>query len=135
MIFRCVALEAGYGTYSLPLLFAELFHPEDRTKKQQLLCLVDSGAGASLINDQYAEALGIDLKAGRLVSMMGIERKAVMSYAHMLTIKLDAELPEFSTLSYFVPNLPTAVLLGEVGIIDHFKIEFEKYKNIRLYPK
>ena len=54
----------------------------------------------------------------------------------MLTIKLDEELPEFSTLCYFVPNLPTSVLLGEEGIFDHFKIEFRKYKNIfEITPK
>jgi len=130
MIFCYVPLEVGYGTYYRPLLFAEIFHPEDRTKKQKLLCLVDSGAGASLINDEYADALGIDLKAGREVPVMGIEANPVTAYGHMLTIKLDEELPEFSTLCYFVLNLSTSVLLGEEGIFDHFKIEFEKYKNI-----
>jgi hypothetical protein len=130
MIFRYVPLEAGYGTYYMPLLFAEIFHPEDSTKKQKLLCLVDSGAGATLINDEYADALGIDLKSGREVPVMGIEANPVTAYGHMLTIKLDDELPAFSTLCYFVPNLPTSVLLGEEGIFDHFKIEFQKYKNI-----
>jgi len=126
MIFRYVPLEAGYGTYYMPLLFAEIFHPEDHTKKQQLLCLVDSGAGATLINDQYAEALGIDLKAGREVPITGIEDNPVTGYGHTLTIKLGDELPDFSVMTYFVPNLPTSVLLGEEGIFDHFKIEFQK---------
>jgi hypothetical protein len=89
MIFRCVPLEADYGTYYMPLLFAEIFHPEDRTKKQKLLFLVDSGTGASLINDEYADALGIDLKAGREVPITGIEANPVTAYGHMLTIKLD----------------------------------------------
>jgi hypothetical protein len=40
----------------MPLLLAEIFHPEDNTKKQELLCLVDSGTGATLITDQYADA-------------------------------------------------------------------------------
>jgi hypothetical protein len=114
----------------MPLLFTELFHPEDRTKKQQLLCLVDSGARASLINDQYADALGIELKAGREVPIMGIEANPGTAYGHTLTIKLDAELPEFSTLCYFVSNLLTSVLLGEEGVFDHFKTAFQKYKNI-----
>jgi hypothetical protein len=136
MIFRYVPLYTDCGMYDMPLLLAEIFHPQDNTKKQKLLCLVDSGAGASLINDQYAEALGIDLKAGRKVPIMGIEANPVTAYGHMLTIKLDDELPEFSTLCYFVPNLPTSVLLGEEGIFDHFKIEFQKYKNIfEITPK
>jgi len=48
--------------------------------------------------------------------MTGIEANPVTAYGHILTIKLDEELPEFSTLCYFVPNLPTSVLLGEEGI-------------------
>ena len=56
MIFCYVPLAAGYRTYDMPLLFAEIFHPEDSTKKQKLLCLVDSGAGAPVINDEYADA-------------------------------------------------------------------------------
>jgi hypothetical protein len=84
MIFRYVLLEAGHGTYYMPLLFAEIFHPEDSTKKQKLLCLVDLGAGATLINDQYAEALGIDLKAGREVPITGIEDNPVTGYGRTL---------------------------------------------------
>jgi hypothetical protein len=74
-------------------------------KKKELLCLVDSGAGATLINDQYAEALGIDLKAGREVPITGIEDNPVTGYGHTLTIKLGDELPDFSVMTYFVPNL------------------------------
>jgi hypothetical protein len=114
----------------MPLLLAEIFHPQDRTKKQKLLCLVDSGAGATLINDEYADALGIDLKAGRAVPIMGIEANPVTAYGHRLTIKLDDELPAFSPLCYFVPNLPTSVLLGEEGIVDHFTIAFQKDRNM-----
>jgi hypothetical protein len=51
---------------------------------------------------------------------MGIAAKAVLSYAHRLTIKLDDDLPEFSPVCYSVPNLPTSVLLGEEEIFDHF---------------
>jgi hypothetical protein len=83
-----------------------------------------------LINDKYADALGIDLKAGRAVPMVGIEANPVTAYGHMLTIKLEDELPEFSTLCYFVPNLPTSVLLGEERIFDYSKIEFQKYNNM-----
>jgi len=136
MTFRYVPLDTGYGIYYMPLLFAEVSRPEDRTKRKELLCLADSGAGATLINDEYAEAFGIDLKAGKEVPVMGIEANPVTAYGHELTIKLDDELPEFSTLCYFVPNLPTSVLLGEEGLFDHFKVEFQKYKNVfEITPK
>ena len=59
--------------------------------------------------------------------MMGIDANPVTAYGHMLTITLDEELPEFSTLCYFVPNLPPFVLLGEERIFDYSKIEFQKY--------
>jgi hypothetical protein len=130
MIFRYVPLDTGYGKYYMPLLFAEILHPEDGTKTQELLCLVDSGAGATLINDEFAEAFGIDLKAGREIPVVGIEAHPVTAYGHQLTIKLGDELPEFSVLCYFVPNLPTSVLLGEEGIFDHFGVVFQKYRNI-----
>jgi hypothetical protein len=34
MTFRYVPLDTGYGIYYMPLLFAEICHPEDRTKKK-----------------------------------------------------------------------------------------------------
>ena len=73
MTFRYVPLDTGYGIYYMPLLFVEISRPKDQTKKKELLCLADSGAGATLINDEYAEAFGIDLEAGKEVPVMGIE--------------------------------------------------------------
>jgi hypothetical protein len=66
MTFRYVPLDTGYGIYYMPLLFAEIFHPADLTRRKELLCLADSGAGATLINDEYAEAFGIEGKLARL---------------------------------------------------------------------
>jgi hypothetical protein len=97
---------------------------------QEPLCLVDSGAGATLVNDESAEAFGIDLKAGREIPVVGIEAHPVTAYGHQLAIKLGDELPEFPVLCYFGPKLPTSVLLGEEGIFDHFGVEFQKYRNI-----
>jgi hypothetical protein len=136
MIFRYVPLATELGTYYMPLLFAEISHPDDIAKRQELLCLVDSGAGVTLINDQYAEAFGIDLEAGREVPVYGIENNPRPAYGHVLKIKIADELPEISTMCYFVPDLPTSVLLGEVGFFDAYKVEFQKYKNIfEITPK
>jgi len=130
MIFRYVPLETDQGTYYMPLLFAEFSNSVDPSKTRELLCLVDSGAGVTLINEEYAEAFGIDLPAGRKSAVMGIEANPRTAYGHELTIKLDDELPEFSTICYFVKDLPTSALLGEVGLFDSFNVEFHKYKNI-----
>ena len=52
MTFRYVPLDTGYGIYYMPLLFAEISKPSDRTRRKELLCLADSGAGATLIEDE-----------------------------------------------------------------------------------
>jgi len=52
MTFRHVPLDTGYGIYDMPLLFVEVSYPADRARRKELLCLADSGAGATLINDE-----------------------------------------------------------------------------------
>jgi hypothetical protein len=61
---------------------------------------------------------------------MGSEATAVVSDAQMLPITLEDELLAISPLCYFVPNLPTSVLLGKEGIVTHCKRVFQQDSNI-----
>ena len=51
-------------------------------------------------------------------------------FVEKLSFKLKDFKGEFESDVIFVPDLPVAVLLGQTGFFENFKVKFEKANNI-----
>jgi len=93
--------------------------------------LVDSGAGACILNARFAELLGIDLESGTQSPILGITSEAI-AYAHPIKIKLNRDFPEneFLITCVFLPNLNTDGLLGLAGFFENYRVVIEYYRNV-----
>jgi hypothetical protein len=98
-------------------------------KQVAIKSLVDSGAGMTVINGQFAELLDVDLEAGRPRRFYGITSSA-LGYDHKLRIRVKQDKRhEFLITCAFLPGLQTDALLGQNGFFENYKVIFERYKN------
>ncbi len=102
--------------------------------------LVDSGADFSVIFDEHAEILGIDLKKAEETDAQGIGGKV-----KVWRTKIDIEFAGKGEHKKFRHAIPVMILpkpaenhpilLGRAGFFEHFEITFkEKQKEIQLKP-
>lgn len=92
--------------------------------------LIDTGADHTLINKEWAKALGIDWKSGTKTSSIGIAGNPTTIYLH----EIEIEIPRLANSKQIIPvgfidSPNVGILLGQVGFFDNFKITFERYKN------
>lgn len=94
-------------------------------------CLVDSGSDINLFPAGWGEAIGINIKKGKLHPIYGIGGIQIDSYIHK--VKLYIGTRSFSTNANFSYE-QTTPLLGRDGFFNHFKeVHFnEKEKYVEL---
>lgn len=97
-------------------------------KSVEVLCLIDSGAGATILNAEFAEVLGIDLTSGKPHPYMGISEKAP-AYDHPVEMRLKQDTHTYRIICSFMPGLTTTGLLGQRGFFEHYKVTFELSKK------
>lgn len=81
-------------------------------------CLVDSGSDINLFPAEVGEQIGIPIKKGRLVPVLGIGQKEVIAYRHNVKLYLGAT--NFLTDIDFCFEQRTP-LLGRIGFFTGFK--------------
>lgn len=88
------------------------------------LSLVDSGAGALMINSEFAEILGINLQLCTEIEIGGV------GSAKGYTCDISIEIEEFGIQEkvsvIFSDNLPFSALLGQDDFFSWFDVRFEK---------
>lgn len=91
------------------------------------LALIDSGADATMMSADVADALGINLQLCPEIRVGGV------GTAMGRICEVTFELPEFNVrktiTAVFVQELAFGVLLGQRDFFPEFIVRFEKYQN------
>jgi len=136
--YRSIERPQPLGPKTAPIISLRLFGRNETVFDTP--ALVDSGADYSVIFDEHAEILGLDLEKAEKTEVCGIGGK-IMAWR----LKIDAEISgkgehrkfrfslPFMVLPKPVENHP--ILLGRAGFFERFEITFkEKDREVILKP-
>jgi hypothetical protein len=94
-------------------------------KRQQVVCLVDSGADECLFHASIGRSLGIDIESGRPRNFGGIGG-IIEAYTHPIEIRLQDFEKGFEIEAGFTESDDVYAILGQAGFFENFKICFER---------
>ncbi len=95
---------------------------------------IDSGADLTLINLEYAEALGVDVSKCEIEKTVGIAGEPQEIYKTTLTFEVE-HLDPITIPVFFIASKTVNCLLGQEGFFDSFRIKFEPdHKVVVLIP-
>lgn len=120
------------GEAFAPVVVIRISH--DRKLSVPLHAIVDSGSSKNLLPASFAEQVGIKVKRGRMVKILGIGNTEVTAYSHKVKIYLGLNLFETEVDFSFEQDIP---LLGRDGFFNLFqKIIFdENFHQVQLILK
>ena len=94
--------------------------------------LVDSGADLCIFDAQIGEAIGIDIKKGKLQQVFGVGGKSSVFYLHKVTIEVGGW--SYEIKAGFMPNVAGRIMqygiVGQKGFFDIFVIKFDLLKEL-----
>lgn len=105
-----------------PIIHIEL--SGENGEKIKTIGLIDSGADTSVLNVQFARALGINLKPRD--SIIGISNGKVDVQQGIIKIRIIEMDEEIEMPATFIDSSNVNVLLGQEAFFDLFRIKFEK---------
>ncbi|OGE64761.1 hypothetical protein A3I48_00015 [Candidatus Daviesbacteria bacterium RIFCSPLOWO2_02_FULL_36_7] len=88
--------------------------------------LIDSGADRSLFNTQIAEKIGLNLNEVATEDFSGIEGGGIEAKLHKLRLQVIGMDNDIEIVAGFVESSGVAVILGQDGFFDAFRIKFER---------
>lgn len=99
--------------------------------------LVDSGADFSFFNAEIGEAIGIDIKSGKLKTIFGVGGKTSLYYLHKVKILVGKK--NFDIEAGFMPDVAGNImpygLVGQRGFFENFIVKFNfKKEEIEIKP-
>ena len=92
--------------------------------------LIDSGADRSLFNTQIAEKIGLDLNEVITEDFGGIEGGVIKAKLHKVKLQVIGMDSDVEIIAGFVSSGGVAVILGQDGFFDAFRIKFERGRGI-----
>lgn len=97
---------------------------------ETLISLVDSGADDCMFHSSIADLLGLDLKSGTPKQFGGIVAGATVdAYMHPIELQIYG-LQRIPVLAAFSEQFSQkGGILGQSGVFDAFKIDFERYRG------
>ena len=107
-----------------PMLQVTLFNG---MKRQQVVCLVDSGADDCVFHSSLGRSLGIDLEGGEPKRYNGIAG-SVEAYIHRIEIQVQGFEERVNLLAGFTESAGVHAILGQAGFFENFRICFERYR-------
>ena len=91
--------------------------------------MIDSGTDDTLIDADFALALGIDESKCEKTKVGGIVGQTSKAFRAKVKLKIEGFNDEIETDVIFVSGMFVAGLLGQKDIFDEFKIRFEKKRQ------
>jgi hypothetical protein len=108
----------------MPLVPTTMIGPKDRRK---VMALVDSGATFSIAPIKYADRLGVVLDKTKPILTYGVTGADQSKPAYPANVTLQVEgLDPIEIPVYFMETDAFALILGQKGFFDIFRIKFEK---------
>lgn len=99
-------------------------------KNVKALGLIDSGADTTLMNIEYARALGIELDPDSRKDFVGISAQKIPCYMSSVTLKVKHFEATITTPVGFIDSPSVDILLGQEDFFECFRIKFEKDHDI-----
>lgn len=98
--------------------------------------IVDSGASGCIFHAGIGESIGLDIKSGRKLPLLGVTEGKGEQYLHQVIIDIEGRLKILSEVGFsYDLNFPFG-LLGEREFFDVFRICFDlSRKEFELFPK
>ena len=129
----------------LPWIRFGIFNPKNDSKILYPLGLIDSGSDITFIDHELGEELGINIKKGKLVEVMGVGGGIIKIYFHRISFILHdgskakpIKYDSFAGFSYseFPKSIPQqTAILGTAGFFDQVNINFMYPHRILIEPK
>lgn len=93
--------------------------------------LVDSGADFCIFSSEAGEALGFDVKKGKMREVFGVGGKASLYYLHKVQIEVGGWMYEIE--AGFMPDVAGRTmpygLVGQRGFFENFIVKFDLIKE------
>jgi len=100
-------------------------------KKIDYQVLVDSGADLCLFHTEVGEAIGINIKSGKISEVFGVGGKASVYYVHKITIEIGGW--EYEIEAGFLPDIGNRMIpygiVGQRGFFENFIVKFDLLKE------
>ena len=104
---------------------------KNKNKEIGYQVLVDSGADFSLFNAEIGEAIGIDVKSGKLKTIFGVGGKTSLYYLHTIIIEVGDK--DYEIEAGFMPDVAGRImpygLVGQRGFFENFIVRFDLLKE------
>src|SRR3989338_4147728 len=97
-----------------------------KKETMNVLGLIGSGADTTMMNIQYASALGVDLEKARKKEFLGVGSARVTTFLSSVTMKVKHFDTPITTPVAFTDSPSVDVLLGQEDFFEYFRIKFEK---------
>ena len=118
-------LDCRGKTVKRPMLELELLDLKGN-KVFDSLALVDSGADTTMVNIQYATALGVDLSKANNREVVGIGNSKVPVKVGTFSFRIKRMGDEVKVPTWFVDSPNVNILLGQEVFFENYRIKFEK---------
>ena len=117
-----------YGLIPRPVIEITLKHIDNLIRYE---VLVDSGADICLFSQSVGEAIGIDIKSGKVREVFGVGGKASLYYLHKITIEVGGW--NYEIEAGFMPDVAGRTmpygLVGQKGFFENFIVKFDLLKE------
>ena len=118
----------SYGSTPRPVIEVKLKNKENSIRYE---VLVDSGADICLFDQSVGEAIGIDIKSGKVKEVFGVGGKASLYQVHPVTIEVGGW--DFKIEAGFMPDVAGRVipygLVGQKGFFENFIVKLDLLKE------
>lgn len=129
----------------LPWIRFGIFNPKEKSKLLYPIGLVDSGSDITIIDYEFGEALGFNIKKGIKSKVYGVGGGYIDVYFHKTGLSIDdgkggkpivySDLVAF-TYKKFPATMPQqTAILGTMGFFRHLEVTFRYPKNIFIEAK
>jgi len=129
----------------LPWIRFGIFNPKNKIKILYPVGLVDSGSDITIIDYEFAEELGIEIKKGPKIKVYGIGEGKIEVWFSLVGFILEddngnqpityQDLVGFTYESFPLTMPQQTAILGTVGFFRHLKVTFDYPRSIVLEPK
>jgi predicted aspartyl protease len=113
------------GYVLVPQIRVSLFYKGNR---DDIRCLLDTGANDCIFHSSIAANLGIDLTSGKPKTYFGADLHPFQAYLHTVELQIHNYHERILVEAGFSDDCPLS-LLGQKDFFDNYEVTFRRYRN------
>lgn len=129
----------------LPWIRFGIFNPKDKSSILYPVGLVDSGSDVTIIDYEFAQELGIEIKKGKKSKIFGVGGGKIEAWFHEIGFLIQdnnnnkpivyKDLAGFVYERFPLTMPQQTAILGTIGFFRQLKVAFDYPKSIFIEPK